>query len=194
MFIKSSIKQNTGYGIIVFIKFKNKPAIRNPLCENRKNNVASTVRDAADSSIAVITADQIQKAVVYEGGFIKTLYSSVRCNLVQTSNINTEDNTYLIRFIGATIFTDITEAHMAVTVTTTEGAKTFEADCTVYDVLTGYNGTGVETYTATDFGANKFVAIVIKDMPANLLDGAVISVSLTINGTTASFEGTLPLN
>lgn len=159
-----------------------------------KNNVASTVKDGADSSIAVITADQIQKAVVCEGGFIKTVYGSVRCNLVQISNKNTADDTYLIRFIGATIFTDITEAHMAVTVTTTEGAKTFEADCTVYDVLTGYNGTGVETYTATDFGANKFVAIVIKDMPASLFEGAVISVSLTINGTTASFEGTLPLN
>ena len=165
-----------------------------------KSNVASTVKDAADASIAVITEAQISEIITYESGYIKSVGAAVRCNLVQISNKNTNgtddtsDDSYLIRFIGATIFTDITSAHMSVTVTTSEGAKTFAADCTVYDTLTGYNGTGVETYKATDFGANKFVAIVIKDMPADLFEGAEISVELTVNGTSASFVGTLPLN
>ena len=165
-------------------------------CTPTTVNCYTTVAGTTAAGFAVVeNADILANLVKRDSNnFIESVNDHVRCNLVQISNKNTADDTYLIRFIGATIFTDITEAHMAVTVTTTEGAKTFEADCTVYDVLTGYNGTGVETYTATDFGANKFVAIVIKDMPANLLDGAVISVSLAINGTTASFEGTLPLN
>ncbi len=144
-------------------------------------NCYTTVKAAKQTGFVVVeNADVLANLIKRDSkNFIESVNDYVRCGLVQVSN--EVDGKYMIRFIGTSIFNDITSAHMKITATLGEDVKVFEADCEAYDVLTTHGTAAqIKRVASESFGAEKFVAITVSDIPAASANDIVFDIELTV--------------
>lgn len=162
-----------------------------------------------DTSVLTVSTDVAAamvktnaKGYVYRvGGQITSL--AVQDNAPDGATLTSGD-TYAIRFIGLTHVEKVTSAKITVIVRNTETGKAFKrynSYCKIYDALNAYdvNGAKLSYYKATDFGAKKFLALTIGNIPAGtaytfeftpsyttsngvLVTGETVSISYDQNG------------
>ncbi len=128
-----------------------------------------------DGSVLTVSAD-VANAMIKkdDAGFIKRVGGQITALAVQDNVPDgvalTAQNEYAIRFIGISHVSNITSASMEVVVRDAASGKAFkqyEKECSLYDALNAYdvNGAKIAYYQATDFGANKILALTIGDIP-----------------------------
>lgn len=145
------------------------------------HNCYTTVTASTQSGFAVVgNADMLANLIKYDSkNFIENVNDHFRCGLVQVSNA--VDGNYMIRFIGTSAFNDVTSAHMTITATLGTEVRTFEADCEAYDVLTAHKSTTqIERVASEAYGAEKFVAITVNEIPAASANDIVFDIELTV--------------
>ena len=106
------------------------------------------------------------------GGQITALGTQI--NVAEGATL-TKNDKFSIRFIGISHVSSVESAKMTVVVRdakTGEAYKKYEAECNLYDALKAYdvNGKELSFYQAKDFGANKFLALTIGNIPAGVED------------------------
>ncbi len=144
-------------------------------------NCYTTVKAAKQTGFVVVeNADVLANLIKRDSkNFIESVNDYVRCGLVQVSN--EVDGKYMVRFIGTSIFNDIESAHMKITATLGAETKVFEADCEAYDVLTAHGTAAqIKRVASESFGAEKFVAITVSDIPAASANDIVFDIELTV--------------
>ena len=122
----------------------------------------------SDDSIRKITPEQAAGMVKKnaETGFITDVLSHVNATHYQLSDVS--DGKYNVRFVLTSIPTVAKEAGITVTVKDAEGnvVREFTSNALAfYDSLTGSTEYGVEEYKASDYGANRFLAVIITNIP-----------------------------
>ena len=140
-----------------------------------------TTIDGDNASFLEISNEEILSNLVkYDAkGFIERVNDYVRCGLVQVSNA--VNGSYMVRFIGTSIFDNVESAHMKVTATLGDDVRVFEADCTAYDVLTAHTtATQIASVASESFGAEKFVAVTVNGIPAASANEIVFDIELTV--------------
>lgn len=132
------------------------------------NSVVAVSATAADAMIKKTAAGFILRV----GGQITAL--GVQDN-VEDGAVLTSKDTFAVRFIAISHVTNFASAKMTVVVRDAqsgEAYKKYEKACNLYDALKAYdvNGKQMAYYKATDFGANKFLALTIGGIPAGAVD------------------------
>ena len=148
------------------------------------------------SGFITVSENLINGLVKKDGDKVVYVRDYVNSNLVQLAKL--EGGKYAVRFIGTSIFEDVSVAAMEVVV----GDRSFaKGNATAYDKLVAYGESDAITeIKSEDFGAEKFFAIVIENIPADALEGVVFTISLSItvgegDGAEiheATFTGTIP--
>ncbi|MBO5938851.1 MAG: hypothetical protein J6Q82_05060 [Clostridia bacterium] len=150
-----------------------------------------------DSSVVTVTAEKADDMIIKsEDGFIKRIGGQVAGFGIQNSVV--QDNQYAIRFIATALVDDMRSAKMTVVVrdaSTGKAFKRFEKECKIYDALSTYvNGVKMESKMATEFGAKKFLALTIGEIPAgkaytfDFTPSYVNASGLTVTGETVSIR------
>lgn len=129
-----------------------------------------------DASVLTVSADVANAMVKIKNGYVLRIGGQITALAVQDTVGNrtlTSADTYAIRFIGASHVSNIASASMEVVVRDTNTGvafKRYEKACNLYDALNAYdvNGAKLIYYKATDFGAKKFLALTIGDIPAGV--------------------------
>ena len=153
-----------------------------------------------DNSVLTVGADFADSMVqLNEKGFIQRVGGQITALAVQDTVADnatlTEKDTYAIRFIGASQVSDIASASMLVIVrdaTTGTALKKYEKECELYDALNAYNlgGEKMAYYKASDYGAKKFLALTIGDIPGGTAYTFDFTPSyITTSGMTVTAEG-----
>ncbi|MBQ8849068.1 MAG: hypothetical protein IJ011_01890 [Clostridia bacterium] len=144
-----------------------------------------------DGSVAYITEDRLSQIVKYDAnGFISSVSDHLMAGYVQDNVADnatlTASDTYAIRFVALCQLENATSAGMTIVVkdpTTGAVIKTFDTSaCEFYDTLTAFDADGAQIaeYSASDYGASKFAAVIIKGIPA----GAAYDFEITTHYTT----------
>ncbi len=149
-----------------------------------------------DSSVVTVTAEKAEDMINSENGFIKRIGGQVAGFGIQNSVV--QENQYAIRFIATALVDDMRSAKMTVVVrnaSTGKALKRFEKECKIYDALSTYvNGVKMESKMATEFGAKKFLALTIGEIPAgtaytfDFTPSYVNASGLTVTGETVSVQ------
>ena len=131
-----------------------------------------------DDSVMEVTAEKLAAMTKKDDkGFIDSISGQIVGGYIQYTDNYTvtkdgaDDYTaYSVRFIALSQLDNPASAGITVTVKDSEGnvVKTFDTlECKAYDALTGYS-VGDKTmvsYTATEYGAEKFIAVIIRNIP-----------------------------
>ena len=128
---------------------------------------ASVMVVSAEVATAMIKTDA-QGYVYRVGGQVTAL--AVQDNVPDDVSLTSSD-TYAIRFIGVVQESSVRSAKMTVVVRnadTGKAIKRYNTNCKIYDALNAYSvgGAKLAYYKASDFGAKKFLALTIGDIPA----------------------------
>ena len=147
------------------------------------------VSDNSVLSIADETAAQMVKKDAR--GFLTRIGGQITAMAVQ-DNVSdgatlSEGDSYAIRFIATSQLAEVSDAKLTVIVRdaiTQDAFKKYTATCNLYDALSAYNDEGkfIKAYHAIDFGAKKFLALIIDNIPA----GAAYTFEVTPEFTTDS--------
>lgn len=139
---------------------------------------------------SAITAESLIKRDA--NGFVESVRGYVNCNLVQLAK--QADGKYAVRFIATSVFDDVSAATMSVSI----GDYKFEVEeSTIMDILEAYGESDAMTKINSEaYGAEKFCAIVVKNVDAENLADVVFTISFTatVEGAeyTANFTGSIP--
>ncbi|MBQ2999883.1 MAG: hypothetical protein IJD64_05415 [Clostridia bacterium] len=137
----------------------------------------NSITDHSVVTVSVSAAEAMVKKnaagfVLRVGGQITAL--GVQDN-VDNGAVLSSDETFAVRFIAVSHVTNVSSAKMTVVVRDAksgEAYKKYEKACNLYDALKAYDVDGKQMayYKATDFGANKFLALTIGGIPAGSVD------------------------
>ena len=139
-----------------------------------RRKYCGAITDGSVSTVSATTAKLMVKTdadgfITKVGGKISVL--GVQDNVPDGATLTSED-TYAIRFIAITSADEARHGEMNIIARRTatgEGIKSFTAEeATLYDGLTAYdhNGAVIRSYWTRDFGGKKFIALIIKNIPA----------------------------
>lgn len=146
-----------------------------------------------DNSVLTVSASAATAMVKKnEAGFVTRVGGQITALAVQ-DNVEdgatlTSNDKFSVRFIGISHVAEVASAKMTVVVRETatgEAYKKYEMACNLYDALNAYDlgGRQIAYYKAADFGANKFLALTIGNIPAGTMD---YTFDFTPSYTTAS--------
>ena len=146
-----------------------------------------------DNSVLTVSASAATAMVKKnEAGFVTRVGGQITALAVQDNvedgaTLTTNDK-FSVRFIGISHVAEVASAKMTVVVRETatgEAYKKYEMACNLYDALNAYDlgGRQIAYYKAADFGANKFLALTIGNIPAGTMD---YTFDFTPSYTTAS--------
>ncbi len=144
-----------------------------------------------DGSVLTVSEDAADAMVIKQDGFIQRVGGQITAWGVQDNVANdavlTAKDQYAIRFIGVSHVADVASAKMTVVVRdsyTGKAFKKYEKACSLYDALSVYdvNGKVLERKESNEFGAEKFLALTIGEIPG----GETYVFDFTPSYTTAS--------
>ena len=139
--------------------------------------------------VAIISAAEAEAMVAYaENGAIESVDGHLVGKYQQTASLNTETNTYSVRFVVLAHVADAASYQVTVLAKRASGDVLFDSlTCTPYDTLTGYNGIATVEYDAVEMGGKKFIAVVINNVPAGEeIDFEVTASYVTESGITVT--------
>ena len=135
-------------------------------------NYTNAITDHSVLTVSDAVADSMVK--LDNNGFVKRVGGQITALAVQDNVTDgatlTAADTYAIRFIGVSQVENIASASMEVIVrdaATGTAFKRYDANCHLYDALNAYSvgGAKLAYYKASDFGAKKFLALTIGEIP-----------------------------
>ncbi len=131
-----------------------------------------------DGSVVTMTAEQINAMIKRDtsgdilsiGGILAGGFEQHTAVYTVTPAEGAAYTAYTVRFIALSQFDDLGNAGIKVVVKDADGDVVAEFDtlaCKEYDALVGYapSGEALAPYNATDYGAEKFLAVVIQNIP-----------------------------
>ena len=163
------------------------------------SNAWAGVYSVSDGSVISVSAEAAASMVQTNAqGYIQRVAGQIAAIAIQDNvpdgAVLSAKDTYAIRFIGVTQVETAKNAQMNVVVRNTVSGvafKSFTMDCQLYDGLTAYNdnGTVLQSYCAKDFGAKKFVALIVGYIPGGTAYTFEITPEYTMsNGMTMRGE------
>ncbi|MBO5938850.1 MAG: hypothetical protein J6Q82_05055 [Clostridia bacterium] len=144
-----------------------------------------------DGSVLTVSEDAADAMVIKQNGFIQRVGGQITAwgvqDNVDENAVLTAKDQYAIRFIGVSHVADVASASMTVVVRdsyTGKAFKKYEKACSLYDALSVYdvNGKVIERKDSNEFGAEKFLALTIGEIPG----GNTYVFDFTPSYTTAS--------
>ena len=160
---------------------------------NGKANFANT-KNIKAPVIGVVSADVLPYVFERdENGFVTDVKDQLETGYYQVAR-NEEKNTYALRLITLSYIAAPEKSSMTVTVRDAQGneVKSFTTDeCEGYATLIGYDADGAQLppYEVEDFHADRFLAVVIKNIPLGTAYTYELTPSyVTGNGVTVTGE------
>ncbi len=174
-------------------------------------NALAINTDGSDDSLCQMTDAQINAMIKRDangdilsiGGVLTGGYLQYTAAYTVTPEEGDPYTAYAIRFIALSQLDAPANAGIKVVVKDADGNVVAEADtleCKAYMSLTAYapSGAALETYNAKDYGASRFIAVVIEDIPTGadysfeVTPHYVVTGGITIYGktTVAQFDAT----